>query len=434
MSGSEHNSPAARWVDAMFALTPAASPQWLHSLRQAAAGEFRSSGLPHRKVEAWKYTPLNALDEFDLDTAEGQERPPADLPPPLHPDAPLVDIIDGRPVSNLPELPSGVSVLPLAAGIERFEDRLRPLFEGVELDGPARAFTALNTACAQQGLVVHVAGGVDAGALALRWGFSSAGKTTLHHARLVLLIEPGAKLSLVEQYQSTAASSGAMNVLNQVELGAGAQFDHVRLQLESEQSILLGSTRVRQAADSTFRYYGFDLGARLARHDISAQLREPGANVVLSGAFVLDGRRYADNHLDIEHVAPGCRSEQFFRGVLGGRSRGVFNGRALIRAGADGSSVRQSNANLLLSPLAEMDTKPELEIYADEVEASHGATVGQLDETAIFYLRSRGLSEAAARRLLTAAFCRAVSDRLEDRELAGRIAELLDGAMPGEEA
>jgi len=116
--------------------------------------------------------------------------------------------------------------------------------------------------------------------------------------------------------------------------------------------------------------------------------------------------------------------------VLGGRSRGVFNGRAQIREGADGSNVRQSNANLLLSPLAEMDTKPELEIYADEVEASHGATVGQLDETAVFYLRSRGLSDAAARRLLTAAFCHAVSDRLEDRELAGRIGALLDAAMP----
>jgi Fe-S cluster assembly protein SufD len=130
----------------------------------------------------------------------------------------------------------------------------------------------------------------------------------------------------------------------------------------------------------------------------------------------------------VEHLAPGCTSEQFFRGVLGGRSRGVFNGRALIQRGADGSCVRQSNANLLLSPLAEMDTKPELEIYADEVEASHGATVGQLDEAAVFYLRSRGLSEDEARRMLTSAFCRAVTDRVADPDLSARIAELLDAA------
>jgi Fe-S cluster assembly protein SufD len=145
---------------------------------------------------------------------------------------------------------------------------------------------------------------------------------------------------------------------------------------------------------------------------------------------VLDGARHVDNHISVDHASPACSSEQFFRGVLGGRSRGVFNGKALIRPGADESSVRQSNANLLLSPLAQIDTKPELEIYADEVEASHGATVGQLDEAAIFYMRTRGLSETEARRLLVGAFCRAVTDKLENQVLAGRISALIDQAMP----
>jgi Fe-S cluster assembly protein SufD len=155
------------------------------------------------------------------------------------------------------------------------------------------------------------------------------------------------------------------------------------------------------------------------------------ADCAFDGAFVLDRKRHVDNHVSVDHAAPGCSSTQFFRGVLGGSSRGVFNGRALIRSGADGSSVRQSNANLLLSALAEMDTKPELEIYADEVEASHGATVGQLDETAVFYLRSRGLSEDQARRILTMAFCHAVTDRLENSDLAARVSEMIDAAMPG---
>ena len=142
-------------------------------------------------------------------------------------------------------------------------------------------------------------------------------------------------------------------------------------------------------------------------------------------------RTVHDVRVAVDHAAPNCSSEQFFRGVLGGRSRGVFNGRALIREGADGSSVRQSNANLLLSRLAEMDTKPELEIYADEVEASHGATVGQLDETAVFYLRTRGLPEAEARRLLTAAFCQGVTSRVDDAALAETVAQMIDAAMPG---
>ncbi|MDH3941208.1 MAG: SufD family Fe-S cluster assembly protein, partial [Xanthomonadales bacterium] len=168
----------------------------------------------------------------------------------------------------------------------------------------------------------------------------------------------------------------------------------------------------------------------LVRHEFSSRLAGPGASAGFDGAFVLDRKRHVDNHISVDHASAGCSSSQFFRGVLGGKSRGVFNGKALIRPGADGSSVRQSNANLLLSGLAEVDTKPELEIYADEVEASHGATVGQLDEEAVFYLRSRGLSDPMARRLLTAAFCHAVTDRLANRELAEQLSALVDSAMP----
>jgi Fe-S cluster assembly protein SufD len=194
--------------------------------------------------------------------------------------------------------------------------------------------------------------------------------------------------------------------------------------------VLLTSTSIEQSARSIYQYSGFDLGGGLVRHALSARLAGAGAETGFDGAFVLDRKRHVDNHVSVDHAATGCSSKQFFRGVLGGSSRGVFNGRALIRPGADGSSVRQSNANLLLSPLAEMDTKPELEIYADEVEARHGATVGQLDETAIFYLRSRGLSEDQARRILTMAFCHAVTDRLKDRNLAERISTMIDTAMP----
>jgi Fe-S cluster assembly protein SufD len=423
---------ADRWSDALAALQPASGPAWLQALRQSAAGHFRSSGLPHRKVEAWKYTPLRVLDDLALapDAAQGEAGRAIAMPAPLCDRAAIVDILDGVPAWSAAAIPDGVTLMSLAEGIGHFEERLRPMFEAIELDGPSRAFAALNTALAQQGLLVHVAAGREAGRLLLRWVSLPGTAAVMKQFRLFVLLDHGARLDLVEQYQSMAAVTGGLNVLCQAELGDGAVFGHVRVQAESDQEVLLTSTMLEQAADSSYVYRGFDLGASLARHEITVRLAGPGATADIAGAFVLDGKRHLDNHVSVEHLAAGCRSEQFFRGVLGGRSRGVFNGRALIQPGADGSIVRQSNANLLLSPLAEMDTKPELEIYADEVEASHGATVGQLDEAAIFYLRSRGLDEAAARRVLTTAFCHAVTDRVSGRGLAERIAELLDAAMP----
>ncbi len=452
--GRRMNGLAERWAEALAGLPQGPAPTWLRELRDRAAGQFRAGGLPHRKVEAWKYTPLRALEGFELAPPVPAQSPaPAqtagratDVPAPLCERAAVIDVCDGA-VEALPEnVPEGVTVLPLAEGLERFEERLRPLYEAVELGGATRAFAALNTALARQGLVVHVARGRAAGRdpglgqemdrLLLRWHFSPDAAAAMNHFRLFLLLDEGARLDLVEQYMTAwggaGATSAGLNVLCQAELGAGAILEHTRVQAESPQAVVLTTMTLGQGADSRYTFRGFDLGAGLARHELTTRLTGRGAVADIAGAWVLDGQRHADNHICVEHLAPGCRSEQFFRGVLGGRSRGVFNGRALIHPGADGSSVRQSNANLLLSPLAEMDTKPELEIYADEVEASHGATVGQLDEAAVFYLRSRGLGAAAARRLLTSAFCRTVTDRVKGRGLAERIAELLDAAMPGD--
>ena len=429
----QQGSLAERWSGALEPRQDESAPGWLQSLRLTAAGQFRANGLPHRKVEAWKYTPMKVLEDFELAPTALHTAAAAGLPAPLCDRAAMVDIVDGAPATIPADLPEGVQVLPLAEGIRRFEDRLRPLFEAVDVGGATRAFAALNTVLAEQGLVVHVRAGCEAGRLLLRWAASPATAALLRHFRLFLLLDEGARLDLVEQYQGAGETASALNVLCQAELGAGAVLGHTRVQAASKQSVLLTATMLEQAAESRYVYRGFDLGARLARHEITVHLSGTGAVADIAGAYVLDGQRHVDNHVNVEHRAAGCSSEQFFRGVLGGRSRGVFNGRALIQPGADGSSVRQSNANLLLSPLAEMDTKPELEIYADEVEASHGATVGQLDESAVFYLRSRGLSDAAARRLLTTAFCHAVTNRVEGRGLAGRITELLDAAMPAED-
>ena len=425
-----------QWSIEFSARPGVSSPAWLNDLKQDAAKQFVAAGLPSRKTEAWKYTPLRLLEKQapTIRVTGGQLADAAEMPESVCSLCEgIVDIRNGAIFGPLPEMPAGITLLPLAAAIEKFGDVLRKVLQSRDLSGSTNVFSALNTAFLDQGLVVHADANVQAGSLLIRWMNTDEKAAQLDNFRLIVLLEPDAKFDIVEQYEDVTQSASTLNTVIQVELAEGAELGHVRVQNGSEAGVLLTSTSVRQAARSRYRYSGFDLAGGLVRHELDSILEGEGAQAEFDGAFVLDRKRHVDNHISVDHVAQNCSSSQFFRGVLGGSSRGVFNGRALIRQGADGSSVRQSNANLLLSALAEMDTKPELEIYADEVEASHGATVGQLDEAAVFYLRTRGLSEEQSRRILTMAFCHAVTDRLEDRALAERISGMLDSAMPRNE-
>lgn len=422
-----------QWSDEFRSWQFSPVPRWLRELQENAASQFASAGLPGRKTEAWKYTPLRVLENRTpavVRAFRGDDCREA-FPAPLDDSGSLiVDFLDGGLHGELPGTPDGVTLLPLIEGLAVFEQQLRELIPAIDTAGTGRMFAALNTAFLQQGLVIHVGKNINAGTLLLRWAFSREGAAGLGNTRVVMLLEEGAQLDVVEQFESVAESFGSLNMVMQADLGRDSCLAQTRVMRESDEAVVLTSTQVEQSAGSSYQYNGFDLGGGLVRHELHSRLAGEAARAGFDGAFVLDRKRHVDNHISVDHAAPGCSSSQFFRGVLGGRSRGVFNGSALIRPGSDDSSVHQSNANLLLSRLAEIDTKPELEIYADEVEASHGATVGQLDEDAVFYLRTRGLSDARARRLLTTAFCRAVTDRLADRELAEKLAGLVDEAMP----
>ncbi|MEE8339471.1 MAG: Fe-S cluster assembly protein SufD [Xanthomonadales bacterium] len=442
---------AQQWGESLRSASQAHSPQWLDELRLCASDQLIEHGLPHRKNEDWKYTPMRVLEKLNpeiayhqgsknhflarhLPTEKGLNRKRFSdpiFPAALHdkPDYEL-KVYDGVLVGREGKDRPGVTILSFAEGLQRYQALLRRHIESVDINGSAQAFAALNTATLNQGLVIHIDQQVDAGTILLRWALSGKAGPSIHNFRVFLLLAEGARMQLIEQFESTDHPGSALNVIAHVELGTNAVLDHLCLQNESENTVLMSSTCIEQAQGSRYTYAGFDLGGGLVRHELKTVLAGSGAHAAFLGAFVLDKARHVDNHISVDHASPGCSSEQFFRGVLGGRSRGVFNGKALIRPGADQSSVRQSSANLLLSPLAQIDTKPELEIYADEVEASHGATVGQLDEDAIFYLRSRGLSEAEARHLLVDAFCRAVTDKLDNQALAGRISELISQAMP----
>jgi len=435
------NALVQQWSESLRSATQDHGPQWLDELRLRASDQLTAHGLPDRKDEDWKYTPMRVLEKLNpainnntggvADDVAAAAFNDANFPAALldKPDyeARVYDgVLVGLEGSDRP----GVTIVSLTEGLKRYEPLLRKHIEAVDIDGSAQAFNALNTATLNQGLVIHIDQQADAGTILLRWAMSGNASPSIHNFRVFLLLAEGARMQLMEQFESVDHAGSALNVVSHVELGTDAVLDYLCVQNESENTVLMSSTRIDQAQGSRYNYAGFDLGGGLVRHELKTVFAGSDAHAAFLGAFVLDKARHVDNHISIDHASPACSSEQFFRGVLGDSSRGVFNGKALIRPGADESSVRQSNANLLLSHLARIDTKPELEIYADEVEASHGATVGQLDETAIFYLRSRGLSEAEARRLLVGAFCRAVTDKLDNQALAGHVSDMIDHAMP----
>ena len=411
-------------------------PDWLKALRQAGAEEFRNNGLPTRKDETWKYTGLGMLDQGGIQLATEFESEISGIP---HP-SPLaevdhqVNMLDGEFLEQIGNLPPGLTVLPLNDALNYGVSGLRTLLESLSNPqsdgGSGLGFSALNSAVLNSGVVIHVAAGSDAGKLSINWSNRDFDTSMLINSRVCVILEQGAKLELLEQFESPAENTNTSNIVLQAEVGKDARLHHIRFQQESESAALITRTQASLQSDGEYAYYGFDLGGGLVRHDLHARLLGSGAKAALNGAYLLDGDRHVDNHARVDHISPGGFSDQYFRGVAGGRGKAVFNTAVCVHPGADESEARQSNANILLSARAEVDTKPELEIYADEVIASHGATVGQLDEQAVFYMRSRGMSEQQARQMLTTAFCQSVSDKLTNMTLGEVISQRMMDVMP----
>lgn len=417
-------------------------PDWFRALRHAGAEQFRTHGLPTRKDEAWKYTGLAVLEQHGTQLANGVEATLSSAATPLIEVRHQIDMLDGRMLDTCAELPAGVTLLSLdealCGGINGLQELLELLPQSAQKKLSSDGFTALNTATLGNGMVIHVAAGIDGGRFLLRWSTTAGGNTgsgaRLFNSRICLILEAGARLELVEQFETPHANANTSNIVIQADLGEGASLHHVRLVQEFPEASLITRTEVSQKTDSEYAYYGFDLDGGLVRHDLHCSLIGSTAKASLSGVYLLDGKRHVDNHAKVEHIGPDGFSEQYFRGVIGGSAKAVFNTAVYIHPGADGAEAKQSNANILLSKRAEIDTKPELEIYADEVIAGHGATVGQLDEQAIFYLRSRGLNKDQSKWILTTAFCRTVCDRLaykmSDDKLADAILQRMMDVMP----
>lgn len=362
-------------------------------IREQAAEAFRSMGLPTIRDEAWKYTNLRPIDEASFheplvplgDCTELLARVPAI-------DAPRLTFVDAHFRDDL-------SVLPERAIIDSFAER--PDFGRVlRLEEP---LAALNTMLAENGAYIEVPAGVDAGLLQLvSLATDPSARAVAFHPRHTIRLGVGARLTLLEV--SVGDDAYLHNPVTNVVLAEGATLRHVRLQDESAKAYHLATLYAEIAARASYDSFALILGGRLTRTESHARLTGPQASAHLNAAQILSGVQHADFTTIVVHDAPACASRQTVKNVLSGRSRGVFQGRIEVARGAQKTDGYQMNQALLLSPEAEVDSKPELKIFADDVKCSHGATVGELDAEQIFYLRSRGIPEAEARAILVRAF------------------------------
>jgi Fe-S cluster assembly protein SufD len=407
------------------------SPAWLAKARRAAADALAREGLPGARNEAWKYTSLRALGESrpsrgDSDAAK-RAIDPALFALPI--DGPRLVFVNGVYRSDLsrPDAMDGAAISTLgdadAAALEPWRALLAR-----EYDGAATAFARLNTALAVDGPLIRVAPSGIVGA-PIHLVFVGAGRDIAWHARTLIELGERASLRIVLHHAGFDAAAQLGNVVVQASLGAGARLDLVEIQDAPNDATLIRRSEIALADEAVATSHVLELGGRLSRHDLAVDLCGRASRFVSRGVFALGGRQHADTHLDIRHDARDTTSDVVWRGVAGARSRGVFHGAITVAQGADGADANLSNKNLLLSPNAEIDTQPVLEIHADEVKAAHGATVGQLDEHALFYLRSRGLPVEAARHLLIVAFCRAALAEAPG-DLRAHLEEALAAHLP----
>ncbi len=391
---------------------------------------FLAAGFPASGEEAWKYTSLRKLARRKF--SHGM---PCPVPDAADLDRQLISdvgdsrlvFINGRytPELSAIETSDQCSVAPLAECLADADT----LAAVGRLARPAeQRFAALNQSFLRDGVVIRTAAGADEPHV-VYLAFLSIGGTdaVATHPRVIIEAASGSRLVVVEHYLSIGDNGNLTNAVTEIAAKAGSRVDHYRIQDESESTLHLAGLHGKVHADATLNSLNLSLGAALFRMDLHVDLVEPGADTRLDGLYMVSGRRHADNHTRVDHRAPETTSNESYRGVLKDRGRGVFNGKAIVHEDAQKIEAHQSNRNLLLSEQAEVDTKPELEIYADDVVCSHGATVGQLDEDSLFYLRSRGMGEDDARNLLTYAFAESVIERIELDSVRRRLGKAIAG-------
>jgi Fe-S cluster assembly protein SufD len=410
---------------------------WVQQLRQAAIDRFAEVGFPTPRHEEWRFTsvaplvqtPFRAVPRYQRGglTAPALQRVAFGMP-----DRSRLVFVNGHYAPDLsrpPAVPDGVIVTNLAAALVT-----HPAWVEVYLAQYAaydnQAFTALNTALFHDGAFVYVPKGkVLAEPLHLLFVSTTAGEATVSYPRNLVVAGGHSQLTLIESYVGLADDVYFTNAVTELVAGAGAVVDHYKLQGESRKAFHVSTLQVQQDRGSRFACHFVGLGGALVRNEINAVLGAEGCECTLNGLYLAGGTQHMDNHTFIDHAMPHCPSHELYKGILDGKAKGVFNGKIFVRQDAQKTDAKQTNQTLLLSDDATINTKPQLEIYADDVKCTHGATVGQLDEEMLFYLRARGIGQEAARSLLTYAFANDIIGRIQVEPLRAYLEAYLLAAQ-----
>ncbi len=415
-------------------LTPrrdSGDPGWLRQARLNALEWVGKHGFPTRKDEDWKYTGLEPIlaIPFEAAIAGSGSRVSAELI-----NGASIDLGGTRLVfvnghfsaefSRLTELPAGALVTTLASVLATTPERIEPFFS--HAPGGHHAFAAFNDVFAEDGAFIHLAAGVSVEEpIELLYFSDTGGLPLMSSLRSVIIADSESRATIIESYAGINNDVYFTNAVTEVVLAERAQIDHYKVQNEPVTAFHLALLDVRQGRNTRFSSRSVMLGSSIARHEVRILLEGVEAEVSLDGIYLPQGEQLHDNTIFVDHVATNCTSHQLYKGVLDGHGHGVFNGQIMVRHGADGSDAHQKNKNLILSDHAEVDTRPRLEIYTDDVKCTHGAAVGELDDEALLYLRTRGIPLEMARGLLVYAFVQEMVDRIELEPLRVQLETLV---------
>jgi Fe-S cluster assembly protein SufD len=433
---TEAETAVAHYLET-FEHLDAGEPDRVRELRRAGMDRFVGLGFPTMKNEDWHYTSVAPIATRSFDrTSFASALPLSDLDPFLFgsPDWPRLVFVDGWLVPELSSLPerAGVEVASLRQVLADGAESGALL--GTIADHETTSFTALNAALMQDGAVIRIRANVELEApIHLVFVAAQPVPLTVSFPRNLIVLERGARASLIESYVGLRDESYLTVPVTEISLGEGARLEHIKVQNESPAAFHVGTIQARQERDSELHSFSYAAGAELSRTNIYTLLDGPGSSCTMNGMYMVSGLQHVDHQTRIEHAQPNTTSREIYKGILDGHSHGVFNGKVYVRPEAQKTDGKQSNNNLLLSDHARVDTKPQLEIFADDVKCTHGATVGRLDEVALFYMKSRGLDAEQARTLLIYAFAADVLEEIPVKPVRDALEAAVFARVRGEE-